>query len=191
MVGKLVVYVGPMFSGKSGLLIAEAARLRSVGKETQFYKPGIDGRWEGIRSRLGTSTPATSIKDWSDIEIPRDPERTVIAVDEIQFMPDKGMGKFMFDAVNAGIVLLFSGLQVSTEMEPFGSTQLAVSFADDIIHTKAYCVICSGPAPFSICNRRKTGKILVGDDMYEARCREHLSVGNPNYEDLKANVSKQ
>ena len=187
----LWVYVGPMFSNKSSTLLTEVSRLERIGYTAYVFKPNIDTRQSGIKSRIGVNRVAIGVDTWYDVSNATkdvNGEKVVIALDELQFMPVEGMGEFLLGQLQLGTRILLSGLLCSTELDPFPSMTRAMSMATRIIHLTAYCKICGEEAAFGICNQVKESTVLVGDDPYEPRCFRHLPQGNPNYGRLVQNV---
>ena len=180
-----------MFSNKSSALLTEVSRLERIGYKSYIFKPNVDTRQLGIRSRTGMNRVAQGVDGWSELDITAhgvDGHKVVIALDELQFMPVQGMGEFLLKQLRFGTRILLSGLLCSTELEPFPSTQKAMSMATKIVHLTAYCKICGEEAAFGICKQVKESTVLVGDDPYEPRCFRHLPQNNPNYDRLVRNV---
>lgn len=61
MTGSLEVITGPMYSGKSDLLIRRFYEIESTVGKLGAYKPSIETRDNGIESRTGLCIPATPV----------------------------------------------------------------------------------------------------------------------------------
>jgi thymidine kinase len=183
---------GPMFSSKSEHLLSEASRYKSVGYEVLFFKPRMDTRSSNeIFSRIGRGHPAIEISEWSELEdrvIRQYPSKTIVLIDELQFMPEsdgiRGAGRILWDLLRDckyEIVIVAAGLMFTTELKIFPTTASVMTVSDRIIHRKALCKVCGKEAAFTICTMPKSEDVLVGDDIYEARCGRHYDTNNPNW----------
>ncbi|CAI9119889.1 thymidine kinase [Brytella acorum] len=172
--GSLVVFVGPMFAGKSAHLIAEA----KAHAGTLRLTPVFDTRSGGcLHSREGVSLTARAIASW-----PADAtEYAHVVVDEAQFLGapfyEGDIVADILDARAQGVHLAVGSLDTDYRREPFGITQRLISAADCCVRLQARCHVCGAPARWTA-KKRDTGCVLeTGDDeLYEARCDAHWSL---------------
>lgn len=171
--GWVEVICGPMFSGKSELLIGRIIRYQLAKVPTQVFKPALDVRYaidEVIsHSRLKTAaTPVTS----SDGLLRAVEDRTVIVgIDEAQFF-DEGLVDVVALLAGAGKKVIVAGLDLDYLGRPFEPLPSLLSRAEYVTKTLAVCHRCGGPGLF-------TQRVIPGDDLvvlgasgaYEARCR--------------------
>lgn len=202
--GELAVYFGPMFSGKTTALLAEVNRLEIAGYKSQIFKPSIDVRDTGVRSRDGKERLAIRLKSSSDLVAQLTTEVNVVALDETQFFDKDIVDVVDYLTKNLGLRVIVSGLPTDFRGEPFGPMPELIAKADRTIQTVAVCTFfrdlglrekCETPATRT--QRLLNGVpadwesevIQVGDgELYVARCRRHHIVpGRPQWSNLENN----
>ena len=169
--GRLVLYVGPMFAGKSSHLIKAAAAHERV----LALKPGFDTR-DGAElvSRDGSHFAAQSVRQWPA----RADNYDHIVLDEVQFMVAPHYEGDIVTELQAaklrGATVTVGGLDSDYRQQPFEIVSKLMQFADDIIYLEARCHTCNAPARWTA-KTHETGRLLeTGDqELYEARCNEH------------------
>lgn len=188
--GWVHVVCGPMFSGKTNLLIQKVVRAQLAGQRVIIYRPNVDSRTTGIMSRSGLSMPNATIRVveasmgfFRDVINESDPP-DLIVIDEAQFF-----GKELPISVNlladSGYNLLIAGLDRDFMCRPFGSMPELLVSADEVTKLTAICHKCKGEA--TLTQRLINGSPAprdapvvyiggMGDDRYEARCRAHHEV---------------
>ena len=185
---ELVVFCGPMFSGKSAELIKEMKRAPHAGYKVIAFKPEVDKRRgiNTINSEDGGSFPATRVEDSSEILDLVSSEVDIVGIDETQFFDD-GIVDVCIELVNRGKKVIVAGLDKNFKGEPFGPMATLKQEAEEVQTFQAYCHKCGQPASFT--QRIVNGKpadynepvVVVGaTELYEARCRKHHEVpGRP------------
>ena len=170
----ITTYTGPMRSGKSGLLIMEYNRARSVGKKILALKPEIDNRFgkNTIASRDSEEKdkiPATCIRDLKDIA---QYDAEIYFVDEAQFLfGDVGI---ISEMACHGKEFYIAGLDMTSEGKPFGVMSDILSISDEVVKRTARCAICGCKnARYSFFLGGKKGDIEIGDKNYIPLCRPH------------------
>lgn len=168
-----------MFSGKSEELVRRVTRAQIAGKKTVAFKPKVDHRYGvGIKSHSGSWIDAGVLYDeeidvLGDFSLPYD----VIAIDEIQFFPEKIIEQIL-KIVNYGKLVIVSGLDQTYRQEPFGILPVLLSLAERVDKLNAVCHKCGEDAYFT--QRLVDGEpapfdgptVEVGGlESYEARCR--------------------
>lgn len=173
---EFIVYVGPMASGKTSLLLAALERYKYRSKKVYAFKPYIDERYSTneIVTHNGLRWPATQISDISDIiqmllsedkEIP-----DVVALDEAFML--SGSAKALAWLYRQGVTVLVSTLDLSSKGEAFEETKEMMAWATQIYKCSAVCTVCGADARYT---HRKIvdadHDILIGGlDIYDPRC---------------------
>lgn len=185
---ELIVYCGPMFSGKSDELIRELKRAPHAKYKVIAFKPEIDHRRGSgtINSQNGNDYPAISISNPEDILQMVTPEIDIVGIDEAQFFDDR-IVDVVLSLTARGKRVIVAGLDKDFRGEPFGPMAKLKQEADHTDSFHAYCAVCGDSASFT--QRLVNGKparyddpiVVVGaDEMYQARCRSHHEVpGKP------------
>ncbi len=172
--GRLTVITGPMFAGKTSVLIGRARRQASV----LALKPAFDTRAGAalIRSRDHSAMPALPIASW-----PAEAAgRAALVLDEAQFMTAAHYaGDVVADvlgAVQDGASVTVSGLDTDYLRRPFEVIARLRAVADEQVVLRARCHVCGAPAAWTA-KKAETGRLLeVGDqELYKARCDAHWS----------------
>lgn len=172
--GRLVLYVGPMFAGKSAHLIAAAKRQTDV----LALKPGFDTRdGSELVSRDGSHLAAVSANAW-----PEDADRySHIVLDEGQFwVAPHYEGDIVQDIRAArarGADVTVGGLDTDYRRVPFAVMARLMEAADEVIELTARCHVCGAPAVWTA-KVHETGHLLEAGDqeLYEARCDMHWTL---------------
>lgn len=194
--GQLEVIVGPMFAGKSTLLMRRVQELKDEGLVCVVAKSRTDTRevaGGGGASEEGAfvsthdglklgAVSASSLSEFRDLVGDEAWAKTsVVAVDEAQFFPDLVEMCCRWADHDAKHVVV-AGLDGDFRRRVFGdssSTVALVPLADTVTKLLARCEACGGPAPFTA---RRTAEdqapdaaqIRVGGaDVYVPLCRHH------------------
>jgi len=189
---RLEVYCGPMFSGKSDLLIHELRTAPYAGYKVIAFTPGVDSRREKdtINSEGGTKFPATTIHHSHEIFDYVGPDIDIVGIDEGNFF-DMGLVDVCRELVLRGKRVLVAGLDKDFRGEPFGPMGVLKQEAEDVHSLHAFCGKCGKEASFTqrikiiqgerIPANYNDPQVLVGaTNDYEARCRIHHEVpGRP------------
>ncbi len=200
--GRLVLDIGPMFSGKSDTLIQRIKSAERSGKRIVVFKPMTDDRWEDgtrievydhgrIRTRNGPEREAVFVQTGDQIRdyLENNPGIREVYIDEAQFI--QGVFDTINDAIYQGYRFYVTGLHRDFKRDPFFDVPKLMTIADEINMHRAVCVRCGHPA---VENQRLKKKgdmwlpvdytdpiVLVGDDDYQARClRCHELPGKPS-----------
>lgn len=169
MSGKIVVYTGPMFSGKSGMLLVAYEKAMISGKSVVSIKPKSDDRFgkSVIKSRSFGEIEANNISDISEL---LNYDADIYIIDEFQFL-DGDVSIIQFLA-NKGKVFHIAGLDMTAEGKPFARMAEICAIANQVIKNVAVCNECKHEnAIYSFFLGIKTKDILIGDKEYIALCR--------------------
>lgn len=165
---------GPMRSGKSARLIEEIEDAKSKKLKIRCYKPEIDTRSKYIKSRNGKCieciTKKSFLSMYTDMLMLNE-DIDIIFIDEVQFFDLSGIRIFINFALEKNIKVVASGLNLTSEFEPFDTTARYSMYCDEVEVIKGTCEICNTEeSMFSKCNGEKNGKILIGDEIYSQTC---------------------
>ena len=187
--GSLEVVCGSMFSGKTEELIRRLKRAQIARQRVQVFKPRLDDRYAHaqVTSHSGLLHQALPVDGTAELRGLRDPDATVIAIDEVQFF-DMAVPDLCRELADEGVRVIVAGLDLDFRGEPFGPMPLLMAEAELVSKLQAICVLCGAPASRSqrlingVPARYDDPIIMVGaQEVYEARCRQHHEVpGRPN-----------
>lgn len=175
--GKIEVFLGPMFSGKTTALIKRVEELKKQGKKVKVFKPTVDDRYGDsvICSHDKVSLEAYSIKDIEEADVY---SCDVVVVDEYFFFKDNLLD-YCKKWKDAGKHVLVSGLNLSYlgEPMPFIDSQKGVEdlkkLADDVHFLTAKCAVCGEKATMTERTVKAEGRLIGGAEAYRAVCKKH------------------
>tara|TARA_Y100001970_G_scaffold271481_1_gene366841 strand:- start:8813 stop:9379 length:567 start_codon:yes stop_codon:yes gene_type:complete len=185
MKNEFVMFVGPMFGGKTTKLLSAIDRYKYQGRKIIAFKPNVDERYskEEIVTHWGHKLNANRIASGNDIlEILESTPRhnreilshTVIAVDEAFMIPD--VGSVLVNLFRQGHPILVSSLQLSSDFTSYKEVQCMLPFATKIEVCPAVCSSCGADAYYTKkIGGRSDHKIEVGGaEMYQPKCLMHF-----------------
>ena len=186
--GKLVSIIGPMFSGKSSLLIAYVEREAIAGRRAVLFKPVIDTRYSAKEvaahnGRRLEAIPVPTNKEGVKRIISAAKHADTIGIDEVEFWPiDSGIVEALEMLANKGKHIYAAGLNRDYRGIPFESVEKLLPRSDKIESLSAVCMKCgSENATFTqrivngkpVTHGKEEERILVGGkELYEPRCRK-------------------
>ena len=95
----------------------------------------------------------------------------IYLIDEFQFL--QGEITPIQKLASKGKKFYIAGLNLTTEMKPFGKMGDLLCNSDNVKMMTAHCECCNkNEAIYTYCTIEKTGDILVGEDMYIPVCAE-------------------
>ncbi|MEM5829075.1 MAG: hypothetical protein QW480_02420 [Candidatus Aenigmatarchaeota archaeon] len=169
MSGKIVVYTGPMFSGKTTFLLSEleAARISGEIRNRNSYvaiKPIIDRRYSDFRfdeefgvyvgsidSHSGNSIKCYGAESFEDIYNlvkrieERDGKLEIIGIDELNLFkgsPNEALEILEYFSHGRNSRVFCAGLDTNYRGEPFSPIPEIMSIADEVYKRRAVCKIC-------------------------------------------------
>jgi len=187
--GRLVVIVGPMYSGKTSELLSYVEIYDLGKKKFKAFKPLIDNRYEEtyIVSHNKTQVNATPISKPDEILKKIEGDEKAIFLDEIQFM-NEDLKDIVVELRNKGVDIYCSGLDLTFKNNIFPTTSVLMSYADEVIKKKAVCHECgeyTGTISYKTIENDE-GEIDVGGfEKYIAVCRDCYSKLNKKKEESK------
>jgi len=174
--GRIEVIAGCMFSGKTEELIRRLRRATLAKQKVLVFKPAIDNRYapEKIASHAGVTFDAIPI-DHPEEMLAQLQDADVIGLDEGQFFPPE-IVETVQAVARGGKRVVIVGLDMDYQGVPFGSMPQLLAIAERIDKLTAVCMVCGTDATRSQRIAASDSQVLVGgDDVYEARCRQHWS----------------
>jgi thymidine kinase len=192
--GKLTVFCGPMFSGKTEELLRALNRAKIAELGVQVFVPQRDDRY-GVGNVVSHSAislehyvgaAATPIETAFDLHTRIRANTSVVGIDEAQFFSDLSASeKDLYEITDRIIALLHHGIHVyvsGLDMDyrgmPFGPMPQLLAIADNVVKCKAVCMVCKKTATHTYRKVAGTDQVLIGaDDAYEARCKRCHKLG--------------
>jgi thymidine kinase len=170
--GKLNIILGPMFSGKSTMLLNRYRRYKIAGKKCLLVKYAKDNRYsdkefvthDNIRYEAISCNELNELKDIIE-------EYEVICIDEIQFYID---GAHYADLwANNGKIVETCGLNGDYLREPFKQISLIIPRVDNITFITAVCQETGDDAVFTKRLTKEDTQELIGStENYKAVSRK-------------------
>ena len=144
---KLTIYYGPMYSGKSALLIKDI--LDNISTPKLVFKPSGDVRSTKVYTREGLEFEAISINDSTEIIKYIQPDwLEKIYIDELNFF-DEGLVDVIEEILEKGVDVVCSGLDTDFRTEDFPVTKKIIERADIAVKLKAKCHQCGASSQWT------------------------------------------
>lgn len=153
-IGRLIVYVGSVRSGKTKKLIDLYEEMMDDGVKVAVFKPFISSEREDdefVHSREGDIAPAIAVKYLSEIPAIVELEGLeAILVDETQLFNQEEDGFIIFEGLAMiGLEVYLFGLDVDSENNTFGCIGDILAHADEVHKLRTPCVKCGEEARIS------------------------------------------
>lgn len=175
--GRLTVIAGPMFSGKTGKLVAMVDVFTRMGHKVLTVKPKLDNRYGGrdeIHSHDHKKTKAIVVDGETKeaiIDKILESGADKVIFDEVQFFDKEKVMDVIQFLRNKGIHVIAAGLLYDYQRKPFGCTPDVMGLADERLELFAICQKCGGLARHTERVGGGKGQIVVGAaDKYIASC---------------------
>jgi len=169
--GRIEVFCGCMFAGKTSALIAELHAAADAGRRAVAVKHALDARYQqtDLATHDGRSYPAVVAATAAQIA-PLAADADVVAIDEAQFF-----GEALIPVVESlrgrGVRLLIAGIDYDIWGREFPPLPQLKRIADAVREFHIPCTGCGAPATL---NQRVTpivnGQLVGGPNDYEPRC---------------------
>ena len=171
--GKLNLIIGPMYSGKSSMLISRYLRYKIANKKCIIIKFDRDKRYDD--SKIVThnlisydAIPCGKLEQVDNIIQDYD----VVCIDEVQFYPDSSI--FCDKWANQGKIVEASGLNGDFKRQPFEQISKLIPLADKIDHLVAVDRESGEDAPFTTRLSKEKEQIIIGGiECYQAMTRQN------------------
>ncbi len=173
MEGYLHTIIGPMFSGKTSLMLHEMERFSRSGKRVVLFSADNREEHPVVHSKRPIYKGIRVDKTRDPMKIlQRGLKYDVIGVDEVQFI-DESLVSVLSSLVEQGKVVFASGLDQDYAREPFQTTLKLICESEKVTRLTSVCQKCGSHQ--AIRNIRKVDskeRVLEGAaDIYEVRCR--------------------
>jgi len=183
--GWVHVICGCMFCGKTDEMLRLLRRFSIAGRRVVLVKPRLDTRTDEVTvvSRSGAQHRALAVDSSADIA-EQVSDADIVAIEEGQFFDD-GLPAVVERLADGGKQVLVTGLDRDFRGIPFGPMPRLMALADQVTKLTAICMVCGEPAT-------RTQRLIdgtpapadspliviggIGDETYEARCRQHHEV---------------
>jgi thymidine kinase len=172
MAGKLTVYYGCMFAGKTSALIQHLSELNFKQSEFVVIKPAVDVRSGAatITTHDGKSHECLIYDQGFELGEFITPFTRLIAIDEAQFF-DKVFLSDLKRFLGRGVHVVASGLDKDYLGRTFGLMPALIELAEEKHHLKAKCAQCGSDAEYTYRKTENKVLILIGQSQhYEPRC---------------------
>lgn len=186
---KLFFRYGTMGSGKSLDLLKVAYNYDENGLVSIILTSKIDNRYgtEMVQSRTGLKCEAIGVdSDTNIFEIVEYKKRILdkkigcVLVDEVQFFEEEHIKQLLDIVDRLDIPVICYGLRSDFRLQPFGSTKLLMSVADEIEEIKTICAVCNKKKAIVNARFNINGKVVTfgetieigGNEKYRPLCRK-------------------
>lgn len=177
--GHLSLIVGCMFAQKTTELLRRVRRYQSIGYKVLVANYVADTRYgkDRIASHDKEFEKAVCVERLSLLEdMVRSGVYHVLAIDEGQFFSDL-YEKITQWSDELPIHIVISGLDGTSDRQPFGDMLRLIPYAEEVERLSAFCAVCRDGtvAVYSQCvSTEKTGNVFVGAaESYRPVCRKH------------------
>lgn len=137
--GRLKIFYGPMYSGKSAYIIKDI--LNNIDYSKLVFKPAGDVRSDKLYTREGLVFDAISINESKEIlGYVKDWVR-IVYIDEINFFGED-ITEVVEELLLQGVDVVISGLDKDFRLEWFPQSKALIDRADVAVRLKARCSIC-------------------------------------------------
>lgn len=171
--GKLEIFLGPMFAGKSTEIIRRIRKMKFIGKKILVVKPQIDNRYneDKITSHDYETADCIIVTNLSELNVK---DYNTIIIDEGQFFND--LKEYVISWVDIfDINVVVAGLDGDFQRQPIGQILELIPYADSCIKLNALCSKCKDGTNASFTHRiiHSNEQILIGgSDTYIPLCRK-------------------
>jgi thymidine kinase len=172
---------GPMFAGKTQLLLNRLSAAEGLGQRVIAAKPTVDSRWPNeIVSHSGDRRRALIVRDGGEL-LEHVDGHAIVGVDEGQFLDRELV--YAIAKLRLMTHVIVAALDLDFRAEPFAVVRELVARADVIHRLHAICGSCGASA--TLTQRLVEGEPapyddpvvrVGGDELYAPRCRRCYSV---------------
>jgi len=181
--GTFTLVTGPMFSGKTKLLVVRYQGYLEQGIRAIVIKPRLDTRYgatDEICSHDNGRAPAFLIDEtnpWEMRDLVNQEGVAAVIIDEVQFLQGETVREVITGFLHTGIDVTAAGLDYNFRREPFGATPFLESIPGDRQRLFARCMEpeCDTPAVYTerlaIAGTKEI--VVAGAELYLPKCAEH------------------
>jgi thymidine kinase len=174
---KIIIFIGPMFSGKSTALLRECSRFEAIDMEVLYINHILDTR-TGDYIQTHTHNKKVAVKYSLLMDVPDElfNSAQIIGIDEAQFFPD--LYNFVLKCEAAEKTVVISGLDGDSDRKPFGQILQCIPLCDSVTKLTAMDMISKDGSDAIFSLRLKgvdeDGQVCVGAaDKFVAVNREN------------------
>ena len=167
--GKLRIITGPMFAGKTSLLIQKITEAKKMNVPYLILKPSIDNRYkhDSIVSHTGISEKSTLAEIDQEYSFE---EYKEVFIDEIQFFTPKFI-QSVTKYLQKGVNFTLCGLEKDYLGQDFGSLSILKDLSSEYIILEGICELCNKPSTNTFRKSINTTLIIVGaKEEYSSLC---------------------
>ncbi|MBM3200606.1 thymidine kinase [Candidatus Woesearchaeota archaeon] len=176
--GKVELFVGPMFAGKTTALIRRVKELQSQDKKVKVFKHCIDDRYaeESICTHDKSSFNAFNLRSLKEADVS---DADVIVVDEFHFFTSE-LIDYCEQWKSSGKHVIMAGLDLDHLGYPIKFRDSKKDFedlrklSDEVTFLKSRCAVCGKEATMTERIAKNDDYFLVGSaESYRPVCKEH------------------
>jgi thymidine kinase len=177
--GHLSLIIGCMFAQKTTELLRRVRRYQSIGYQVLVVNYSADTRYgtDRVASHDKEFEKAICVEKLSYIESALDGYQ-VLAIDEGQFFPD------LYECITRwaderDIHIVISGLDGTSERQPFGDLLRLIPHAEEVERLTAFCAICRDGtiatySKYCAAQPKENEIVIGGAEQYLPVCRRHF-----------------
>ncbi len=168
--GTIEVITGPMYAGKTSMLISKLVRAIYGKKNVKLFTK--DERYDIATTHDGRKMNSCKVDDALAIMCCDLTDVHVVGIDEGQFFGPR-LAYVCLKLQELGIErIMVAGLDLDSSERPFENMSELLSLADSVEKLNAGCFECGKPATRTFRKVNNTDRFLQGsNDYYEALCR--------------------
>ncbi len=169
--GRIELICGPMFAGKTTILLKRLAAAQNRGLEVVGIKPAAENRYsdDEIVTHTGEAISATTITT-GDSLVQAAGQAEVVGIDEAHFF-DVALADGCRILAKRGVRVIVAGVDLDHHGKPFEVMVRLQQMAVGVMPLTARCAICNKPARYTQRLIAKDDRIIVGGaGEYEPRC---------------------
>ena len=182
MSGKITIYIGCMYSGKTSALISACRRHLSIDKKILVINYAGDNRYSDFSEIVSHNQDKIScikVSKLEDVPINEFMIAESIMIDEGQFFVDLKEYVCKWCEIYKKKVYI-SALDGDFKRQPFGQILNLIPLADKVIKFNALCVKCKDGTEAYFTHRisQEKEQIVIGSSNYIPVCRQHYLENN-------------
>ncbi len=144
--GRLKIFYGPMFSGKSAYIIKDI--LNNIDSSKLVFKPTGDVRSNKLYTREGLVFDAIAVSNGAEILSHVKDWVRMVYIDEVNFFGED-IVEVVFKLLDMGVDVVVSGLDKDFKLEWFPASRALIKRADVGVRLKARCHQCGKPSKYT------------------------------------------
>jgi len=171
--GRVELICGPMFAGKTTLLVERLTAAGAAGVTVVAIKPARDTRYEARRivTHDGGALDARPIATAAEL-VPAVAGAVVVGVDEAHFF-DASLAKECQSLAQHGVRVIAAGVDLDHRGQLFEVMATLQRMADEVTRLESVCARCGAPATLTQRLVASEARIVVGGaGDYEPRCAQ-------------------